>query len=109
METAKFGIERETLEKIIEIFKRYKQVKKVCIFGSRARGDFKKGSDIDICVWLDDNGENIIYRIEDELEEINIILLFDIVVFNNITKESLKNSILKEGVIIYEREDNGKI
>ncbi|WAM31127.1 nucleotidyltransferase domain-containing protein [Caldicellulosiruptor naganoensis] len=109
VETKKFGIEEEILDKIIEIFKKYKQVKKACIFGSRARGDFKKASDVDICIWLEDNGENPIYKIEDELEEVNTILLFDIVTFNSITKESLKESIMKEGVVIYERENSREV
>lgn len=109
METKKFGIEKDILDKIIEIFKKYKQVKKVCIFGSRARGDHKKTSDVDICIWLEDDGENLIYRIEDELEEVDTILLFDIVVFSSITKESLKDIIIKEGVVIYERENSREV
>jgi len=42
VEAKKFGIEEEILDKIVEIFKKYKQVKKACIFGSRARGDTTK-------------------------------------------------------------------
>ncbi|AZT91008.1 nucleotidyltransferase domain-containing protein [Caldicellulosiruptor changbaiensis] len=109
VETKKFGIEEEILDKIIEILKKYKQVKKACIFGSRARGDHKKASDVDICIWLEDDSENPIYKIEDELEEVNTILLFDIVAFNSITKESLKESIVKEGAVIYERENSREV
>lgn len=109
VETKKFGIEEEVLEKIIEVLKKYKQVRKACIFGSRARGDYKRSSDVDICIWLEDGSENPIYKIEDELEEVNTILLFDIVEFNSITKESFKESIVKEGVVIYEREDSRKV
>jgi len=109
VQTKKFGIEEEILDKIVEIFKKYKQVKKACIFGSRARGDYKRGSDVDICIWLEDDVENPIYKIEDELEEVDTILLFDIVVFSSITKESLKDSIIKEGVVIYEREDSREV
>ncbi|ACM59878.1 putative nucleotidyltransferase [Caldicellulosiruptor bescii] len=109
VETKRFGIEEEILDKIIEIFKKYKQVKKACIFGSRARGDYRRGSDIDICIWLEEESENPIYKIQNELEEVNTILLFDVVAFNSITKESLKESIIKEGVIIYERENSREV
>lgn len=51
----------------------------------------------------------MIYRIEDELEEVDIILLFDIVVFSSIIKESFKDSIIKEGVVIYERENSREV
>ena len=109
VETTRFGIEKEILDKIIEIFKKYKQVKKACIFGSRARGDYRRGSDVDICIWLEEESENPIYKIQNELEEVNTILLFDVVAFNSITKESLKESIIKEGVIIYERENSREV
>ncbi|ADQ07635.1 DNA polymerase beta domain protein region [Caldicellulosiruptor hydrothermalis 108] len=109
VETKRFGIEEEILNKIIEIFKKYKQVRKACIFGSRARGDYRRGSDVDICIWLEEESENPIYKIQDELEEVNTILLFDVVAFNSITKESLKESIIKEGVIIYERENSREV
>ncbi|WAM34957.1 nucleotidyltransferase domain-containing protein [Caldicellulosiruptor morganii] len=103
VEDKKFGIEEEILDKIVEIFKKYRQVRKACVFGSRARGDYKRGSDLDLCIWLEEGCENPVYKIEDELDELDTILLFDIVAFNSITKESLKESILREGVIIYER------
>ncbi|BCS81748.1 DNA polymerase [Caldicellulosiruptor diazotrophicus] len=109
METKRFGIEEEILNKIIEIFKKYKQVRKACIFGSRARGDYRRGSDVDICIWLEEESENPIYKIQDELEEVNTILLFDVVAFDSITKENLKESIIKEGVIIYERENSREV
>lgn len=109
VETKRFGIEREILNKIIEIFKKYRQVRKACIFGSRARGDYRKSSDVDICIWLEEESESPIYKIQDELEEVNTILLFDIVEFNSIAKESLKESIIKEGVIIYERENSREV
>ncbi|WP_271628686.1 nucleotidyltransferase domain-containing protein [Caldicellulosiruptor sp. DIB 104C] len=109
VETKRFGIEEEILDKIIEIFKKYKQVIKACIFGSRARGDYRRGSDVDICIWLEEESENPIYKIQDELEEVNTILLFDVVAFNSITKESLKESIMKEGAVIYERENSREV
>ncbi|WP_207178796.1 nucleotidyltransferase domain-containing protein [Anaerocellum diazotrophicum] len=109
VETKRFGIEEEILNKIIEIFKKYKQVRKACIFGSRARGDYRRGSDVDICIWLEEESENPIYKIQDELEEVNTILLFDVVAFDSITKENLKESIIKEGVIIYERENSREV
>ncbi|WP_256861658.1 nucleotidyltransferase domain-containing protein [Caldicellulosiruptor bescii] len=32
------------------------------MFGSRARGDYRRGSDIDICIWLEEESENPIYK-----------------------------------------------
>jgi len=73
------------------------------------RRHYKRGSDVDIYIWFEDDVENPIYKIEDELEEVDTILLFDIVVFSSITKESLKDSIIKEGVVVYERENSREV
>ena len=44
----RFGIRNEVLEEIIKVISKYKEVKSAKIYGSRARGDYKDNSDIDI-------------------------------------------------------------
>ena len=42
----KFGLNEKIMENIIDIIKQYSEVEKAVIFGSHARGDYKKASDI---------------------------------------------------------------
>ena len=51
----KFGLDEKVIEDIIEILKKYEEVESAKIFGSRARGDYRKASDIDIALF----GENL--------------------------------------------------
>lgn len=47
----RFGIRDSIIEDIVNIIKEYKEVTRAVIFGSRARGDYKKASDIDIALF----------------------------------------------------------
>lgn len=68
------GIREQVLREISDFAKKYK-VEKVILFGSRARGDFKRTSDIDIAV----SGGNFDRFALDVDEETSTLLKFDIV------------------------------
>ncbi len=98
----KFGLEEKTIKDIIEILKRYKEVESVRIFGSRARGDYKKASDIDIALF----GENLTFFINTkifyEIDDLYLPYKIDLINFNSIGSENkIKDNILKEGVEFY--------
>lgn len=86
--------------KIIEpiIFK-YAPEAKIILYGSRARGDFGSGSDIDIAL---DMGHvidtHVINKILGDLEESKLPINFDIVDFRKVS-EDMQKEILKDGVI----------
>lgn len=70
----KTGIRQEVIREIQEFAKKY-QVKKVILFGSRARGDFKEKSDIDLAV----KGGDFARFSLDVNEETTTLLKFDII------------------------------
>lgn len=93
---------------MIEAFKKFPQIREVSIFGSRARGDYKKNSDIDLAISFKEQGDKVIYEIIDELSNIDTILSFDV-----IDKEKIKNIRLwefleEEGEVIYKTNKNGE-
>ena len=93
-----FGLNDVVLKQIIDLAQK-RDITKVILFGSRARGDFKKKSDIDLAVL----GENIAEFSFDVDELTDTLLKYDIVDLNsNISDELLKN-IQDEGVVIYEK------
>lgn len=69
------------------------------MFGSRARGDFHKTSDIDLAV----TGGNIAAFALDVEEETSTLLKFDVVNLDLSVQEELLDSIQKEGKVIYEK------
>ena len=49
-----FSLDEKVIENIVKILEKYEEVKSAKIFGSRARGDYRKSSDIDIALFGDD-------------------------------------------------------
>lgn len=91
------GIKPIVIEEIGDIARKY-NVQKVILFGSRARGDFKTKSDIDLAV----QGGDFIRFMLDVNEETSTLLKFDIVNLDEEIQNELRESIKKEGKIIYE-------
>lgn len=44
----KFGLKDETIEHVHDVFSRFPQIEEVIIYGSRAKGTYRNGSDIDL-------------------------------------------------------------
>jgi len=82
---------------IIKIAKR-NGIKKVILFGSRARGDNKECSDIDLAV----SGGNYLDFYFDVEEEAWTLLMFDVVDLDRGISEELQKEIERDGVILYE-------
>ena len=92
------GIHQKVLEEICTFAKQY-DVEKVILFGSRARGDFHRTSDIDLAVI----GGDVPRFALDVDEETTTLLKYDIVDLNGVVQPELRQSIEKEGKLIYEK------
>ncbi len=86
------------LEEIKE-YARKNGLNKVVLFGSRARGDHKEKSDIDLAV----SGGNVTAFAIDVDEKTSTLLKFDIVNLDASVQEELRESIEEEGIVIYEK------
>jgi uncharacterized protein len=97
----KFGLKPDDIQKIINVIHRYPQIYKAVIYGSRAKGNFKNGSDVDISIFCSEKDIN--FRITGELNEETLMPYhFDVVNYLSIKNEDLKKQIDKFGVVIYE-------
>ena len=92
------GIRPEVIEEIRNLAQKY-DIEKVILFGSRARGDFRRTSDIDIAV----TGGDIARIALDVDEETSTLLEYDIVNLDRDMQDELRESIEKEGRILYEK------
>ena len=92
------GIRPEVIEEIRKLAQKY-DIEKVILFGSRARGDFRRTSDIDIAV----TGGDFSRFALDVDEETSTLLEYDIVNLDRDMQEELRESIEKEGRVLYEK------
>ena len=75
------------------------QLYKVVLFGSRARGDYHRSSDIDLAVW----GGNIPRFALDIDEETSTLLKYDVVDMGQDVSAGLLDAVQREGRILYEK------
>ncbi|WP_035587191.1 nucleotidyltransferase family protein [Hippea jasoniae] len=99
---AKLNLSIELINQLVDIIISEVDVEKIAIFGSMARGDFTQSSDIDVALFGVDRGNVMLVR--DRLnEKLNTLRDVDLVVFEELKNDALKSKILKEGVVVYER------
>lgn len=92
------GIRPQIIQEIKELAQKYR-IQKVILFGSRARGDYRKASDIDLAV----SGGNIAAFALDVEEETTTLLKYDVVNLDGSVQKELLDVIEKEGVMLYEK------
>ena len=92
------GIKDNVIREIVELAEKH-DLNKVILFGSRARGDFQRASDIDLAV----SGGNVSMFALDVEEETSTLLEFDVVNLDLDLQEKLLESIKKEGMVLYEK------
>ena len=75
------------------------QLERVVLFGSRARGDYHRASDIDLAVW----GGSIARFAVDVDEKTSTLLKYDVVDMGRDVSAELLESVQKEGQVLYEK------
>jgi predicted nucleotidyltransferase len=102
--TLRFGLHEATIQKIGAVFARYPQVEKAILYGSRAKGNYKNGSDIDLtlCGGMDLT-LNVLYRTNAELDELLLPYTIDMSILSQISDPDLIAHIQRVGMTFYEK------
>ncbi|MGL4346280.1 MAG: nucleotidyltransferase domain-containing protein [Cellulosilyticaceae bacterium] len=97
-----FGLTPQDLDYIIATIQSFSEIKEAMIFGSRVKGTYKPGSDIDIAIVGDDINFDTLSKLHARLEETSPLpYLFDIVDYTHLTHDELKDHINRMGQIIF--------
>jgi len=99
-----WGLKKLDIEGIHKIFSQFSEVKEVRIFGSRAMGNFKPGSDVDLALFGDGSLE-CTTRIRAKLnEDLPLPYFFDVVDYTQVTNPDFRDHINHFGQIFYTRK-----
>jgi predicted nucleotidyltransferase len=101
---AQYGIPTEDLRAILKVFESEQQVQDVILFGSRAKGCFSEGSDIDLALKGDNLTLNNLLNLSTALDELFLPYKFDLVIFDRIQEPQLTDHIERVGILIFSRE-----
>src|SRR6056297_2834560 len=97
----KFGLKEETILKITSVLKKFPQVEKAVLYGSRAKGNFKKGSDIDLTLMGENLDLTLTNKIETEIDDLLLPYTFDISIYHQLNNSKLIDHIDRVGKIFY--------
>lgn len=98
-----FGLSERNVETIIEILSKYSSISSVNIFGSRAKGDYKTGSDIDLAIMNDGFSTDDLMRIQADFAESSLPFFVDIINYQTISHPELKEHIDRAGILFYNK------
>jgi predicted nucleotidyltransferase len=87
------------------VLARYPQVEKAVLYGSRATGNYRNGSDIDLALFGDDITLRTLCSIMDAIDDLLLPYSVDLVVFEQIRDPDLIAHIQQAGVVFYQRAD----
>lgn len=99
-----YGLRDSDLKYLINAFQRYSSIEEVILFGSRALGNHKSGSDVDLAV-KGEKGDEIRALSAHLNEDSPLPYHFDVLDYSTITHQNLLDHIQRIGIIIYSRKN----
>ena len=97
-EQNKFGLTKNTIQLIQSVFSKYSQIEKVILYGSRAKGNFKAGSDIDLTIVAPKLTTTELLKIENDLDNLMLPYKIDLSLLHQIENPDLVEHIKRIGV-----------
>ncbi len=96
-----FGLPDDALKKIRAVFAKYSEIKKVLLYGSRAKGNNRFNSDIDLCIEEETLNLTQLLKIENDLDDLLLPWKIDLSLKHKIDNHALLQHIKDNGVIFY--------
>ncbi len=100
----KYGLPLAAIQKINSVLSSYTQVEKATLYGSRAKGNYKNGSDIDLTLHGgQDLTLNVVYSILNDLDDLFLPYSIDLSIFHDISDPDVVAHIERVGVPFYQK------
>ena len=98
------GLSERTMNTILSICEKYPGIKQAVLYGSRAKGKYRAGSDIDLSFMSDDDfGRTDLLRIASDFDDSDMPYFVDVSAYKNLSNSDLKAHIDRVGKILYKR------
>ncbi|MEX1270457.1 MAG: nucleotidyltransferase domain-containing protein [Balneolaceae bacterium] len=102
----RFGLTGRDMKAIQTIFESYPEVKTVYVFGSRAKGNYRTGSDVDLAIMNEGISIKRLSRLRSDFEESSLPYKIDLVDFTHIEKQEFIDHINRVGVPFFVQNEN---
>lgn len=100
-----YGLTSDVIEKIQGTFVQFDAIDSVILYGSRAKGNYRTGSDIDLTIKTDGSEtKQLLFDVIGAIDDLDLIYLFDISLFSDINNDDLIEHINRVGIEFYQRD-----
>jgi len=99
----RFGLSQEAIREIQGVLALYPEVEKAILYGSRALGTFKPGSDIDLTLTGEKLTHNHLLGIMSDLDDLLLPWMIDLSLLSDLDNPELRNHVQRVGQTLYER------
>jgi uncharacterized protein len=97
----KYGLENIVLDAIISELKKFPEIDSATLYGSRAKGNFKPASDIDIALSGPLLTVSHLNTLSWALDDLLLPYTFDLSILNHITQQDILDHIARVGIPLY--------
>lgn len=96
-----YGLPPYVIEQLREVFREWPQILRVTLYGSRAKGNYRNGSDIDLSVEAPELGIGDLLRLDGQIDDLLLPWKVEIALRHQIDNPDLLAHIDRVGVPIY--------
>ena len=100
--TMKFGLSDTVIKELQDVFRRHANIKRVLIFGSRSKGNYRSGSDIDLAIVGNDIDYNQLLDIHCEIDDLELLYSVDLIDYKKKVGTPIGDHIDRVGQVFYE-------
>lgn len=101
------GLPASVIKKIIGVFSSFPEIEQVLLYGSRAKGNYREGSDIDLCIRGHKIESSLLSHIEAKLDDLFLPYKIDLALQHDIQNQRLLDHIERMNTVFY-RQNNTK-
>ena len=98
----KFGLSDTVIQELQDVFRRYSNIQKVLIFGSRSKGNYRAGSDIDLAVIGKDIDYRLLLNLQCDIEDLELLYSIDLLDYQKKKGTPIGDHIDRVGQVFYE-------
>ena len=98
----KFGLSDTVIKELQDVFRRHANIEKVLIFGSRSKGNYRAGSDIDLAVIGNDIDYNLLLSILCEIDDLDLLYTVDLLDYQKKKGTPIGDHIDRVGQVFYD-------
>lgn len=98
----RFGLSDTVIRELQDVFRRHANIEKVLIFGSRSKGNYRAGSDIDLAVVGKDIDYNLLLTLQCEIDDLEMLYSIDLLDYQKQKGTPIGDQIDRVGQVFYE-------